>query len=69
MRNRPIPIEKARAPLFSFSLMKWGAMTTKRVLGPQYIWGAQPKMYRETVDAKLVEENVQKLNAFEGNNS
>lgn len=69
MRNRPIPIEKARAPLFSFSLMKWGAMTTKRVLGPQYIWGAQPKMYRETVDAKLDEENFQKLNAFEGNNS
>ena len=35
-------------------------------MGPQYIWGAQPKIYRKTIDAKLVEENVQKLNAFEG---
>lgn len=59
-------MEKARAPLFSFSFMQWATMTTKRVMGPQYIWGAQPEKYRKTIDAKWVEENAQKLDAFEG---
>lgn len=45
--------------------MQWAAMTTEPVMGPQYIWEAETKKDKETIDAKLIEENAQKLKVIE----
>lgn len=42
--------------------MQWAAMTTEPVMGSQYIWEAETKKDREIIDAKPIEENIQKLN-------
>lgn len=44
--------------------MQWAAMTTEPVMGPQYIWEVETKKGRVTIDAKLIEENTQKLNTI-----
>lgn len=40
-------------------------MTTELLMGLQYIWEAETKKDRETIDAKLIEENASILKNIE----